>query len=317
MTTDIKVKRHNVSAERLNGDEELPDFDNVTVGIKMFMREQKLWNCLDSLKNIGFGEVLVADDGEVSEKRKIKYGEYKKHLPLKVLDLPYDLGAGEARNRLVDEAETEYFLLLDSDMVLADVKTLSIMKKMLSSFSDIGGIAGCWLNKGVDFKCGASNLERRDRFLIENAENPREVKKLGVDYCLIFDLVPNSCLFRTEVFKDIRWDSNFKIGYEHMDFYLEAKKTDWKFGIIPQVLVQHFPGGSLEYRKNNRSSKKKLNNSLNHFKQKHKIREIIRERTVFLGSVPLYRKFFWKLKQITPIQISSWVERIEREVIRR
>ena len=78
---------------------------DVTIGTKSFYRPKRIKWCLESIyqTDLGFNEVIVADDGEITEEKKQIFQEYKEKLDLKVLDLKYDYGLGGSRNRVFQE----------------------------------------------------------------------------------------------------------------------------------------------------------------------------------------------------------------------
>ena len=53
------------------------------------------------------------------------------------------------------------------------------------------------------------------------------------------DQVVNFFLAKREIFKSVTWDSRIKIEYEHMDFFLNLKKTKWKATICLDTRLVH------------------------------------------------------------------------------
>ena len=84
--------------------------NEITVGIKTFMRPHKLKECLKSLVGLGFYEVIVADDGEITPESKKVYEEFQKKLPLVVLRLPFDSGPAYGRNKIVKRCKNSIFI---------------------------------------------------------------------------------------------------------------------------------------------------------------------------------------------------------------
>ena len=60
---------------------------NVSVGIKTFIRRAEPERALESLVGRGFAEVIVADDSRMNDARRAIYAKFEDRLPLKVLEL--------------------------------------------------------------------------------------------------------------------------------------------------------------------------------------------------------------------------------------
>lgn len=247
--------------------------DDITVGIKTFYRPGKLKRCLQSLVDKNFFEVVVADDGEITSEKKAIYTEFARKLPLKLLRLPFDSGLAYGRNQIVKVCKTPFLLMLDDDQrVDTDIFRL---KKILLNDSSLGGVSGFLLEENR-LKCEAHNLYIRNGYLIRHIQSMPEPKKLGKLTYYIFDQIPNSTLFRTECVQSIGWDNFFKIGREHVDFYLTHKKAGkWKFAVTPNVIIKHEPKGEEIYKKKYRLNPQRIENSNKYFLKKWGLKGII------------------------------------------
>jgi len=214
--------------------------NNITVGIKAFIRMAELERALESLVGRGFAEVIVADDSPADENRHMLYQRFQDRLPLRVLKLPFRSGVSYGRNRMVEACSTPYFLLMDDDHFLEN--DVSPMLDILDSNPQLGAVAA-QANIGGKLTSGAGNLYKFGPFIIQDIgfgpqRNAKHSSK-GVTY-YTYEMIDNFALFRTEVFDDVMWDETFVTFFEHMDFYLMHKDLGkWQFAITPDYVFGH------------------------------------------------------------------------------
>ena len=216
---------------------------SVTVGVKTFMRTDKLRQCLASLAPLPWAEVIVADDGQVDPEREELYASTAERLPLKVLRLPFDMGLSAGRNAIVRECATPYLLMLDDDQTVpADIGRLA---EVLDFDPEVGGVSCVWLERGA-LKCSACDIHRDGRTIVKEVAAPPTIYAApsGQRYA-VFDFIPNSTLFRTACLREQMWDPYYKIGKEHLDFYLAQQRLGhWKFAVSMDVVIGHHPEGA-------------------------------------------------------------------------
>ncbi len=288
----------------------MQDLEDVTVGLKTFYRTKRLEMTLNSLIGLGVKEVIVADDGPEDPIKEKIYERMKQHLPLKVLKLPYDAGLGYGRKEIVKHTKTKYLLIIDDDMKVPH--NISFLKNILERDKLLGGVSGCWIEYGK-LKCGAHNLDCKDRFLIRHDPDNIKIKTTeeGIPY-VYFDFIPNSALFRRRALKDYCWDENYIINFEHLDFYWGHKQLGkWKFAVTPTVFFEHYPGGSKTYKKF-RLSKERYKKSKEYFLKKWNLNGIINIRTGFLKQdlSPIGTMWLW-LKKHVPFRVLPYLVKIE------
>lgn len=244
---------------------------------KLFTRTAKLRQLLQSVPPV-IDTVYVADDGNPdSEDRDVYTIATDASYDLEVIDLPFDAGLGRGRKEIVDRADEEYLLLLDSDMeVPANVNLLIDALEAAPSF---GGIAGLPREFGeVSGLCHDLREETRkdNTYLIRDFNNRPIETYSGVDI-RPFDFIPNAALFRRKCLEDYCWDPAYVIAREHIDFYVgHWKKTDWRFGVAPTVEIPHYPGGSDSYMANRHNMMKKQR-SKKYFRKKWGYDAVIHE----------------------------------------
>lgn len=250
---------------------------DITVGVKSFLRTDRIDKCLSSMRGKGFREVIVADDGPIDQKKRKVYDKHKKELPLKVLELERDTGISYGRNRAFRESDTPYFLLLDDDQEING--GIGLLRRILEENEEIGGVSGFWReSKGL--RCSACNLHEYKHTIVKDADSPKYVYESDDYSFYVFDQINNSTLFRSEVIEDISWDPFYKIGREHEDFYLNHKRnSEWKFAVTPNVIINHYPSSNnSSYSDNFRSNDDRLQRSRNYFRKKWSINKL------FLGT---------------------------------
>jgi len=249
---------------------------DITVGVKTFMRTPKLRVCLDSLAGLAWREVLVADDGPIDAEREAMYAEASRRLPLRLLRLPFDTGLAAGRNEIVRQCTAPYLLMLDDDMIVPpDAGKLT---EVLDENPEIGGVS-CVLFEHGERKCTACNIRIDGRKVIKEFVGDAELRTTssGQRYA-VFDFVPNAALFRTACLQQLPWDPFYKIGKEHLDFYLAHKRLGrWKFAVSLDVEMGHHPeGSSASYGQFRHGERVRL--SERYFLQKFDIAEVVEGR---------------------------------------
>lgn len=98
----------------------------VTIGMPVYGVEKYICKCLTSVLNQTFNddiEVLVVDDLGPDKSMDIVRDIQKSHPKgnlIKILTQPQNMGCWAARNRILDEAQGKYLLLVDSDDYLSE-----------------------------------------------------------------------------------------------------------------------------------------------------------------------------------------------------
>jgi hypothetical protein len=219
----------------------------IALGVTVFMRHDKLEKLLRSINPEIISHVYISDDGNMTEeKRHI----YKKEYPfqLTVFDLEYDAGLGYGRNKIVQELEEEYLLIVDSDMEMPN--NVTTLKHQLEHSPEFGGICGMLLeNNRIYTSCSDIHIDGKK--IIKDINEQKQIRFSAESPLIQFDFISNAALFRKECLEDYSWDPNYTIGREHIDFYVgHYVNTDWRFGLCPEVYFPHHPGGSSEYLSN-------------------------------------------------------------------
>lgn len=287
------------------------NFNDVTIGIKTFYRIEKLKRTLKSLVGIDVREIIVADDGPEAPEKEQLYNAMSEYLPLKILRLPYDSGLAYGRNKIVENTKTPYLLIIDDDMEIPDKGTISLLKQILSTNNELGGV-GAFLIENGKIRSGAHNLMYKKGYIIRDVPLKYEIRfSDGIPY-IIFDQILNAALFRTACLRDYSWDEHYKINFEHLDFYWGHKQLGkWKFAVTPAVFFKHYPGGDRVYKKF-RFSKERYKNSKEYFLKKWKLKGIINIQMDFLYQSYSLKSNLWLwMKKHAPFRVLPYMMKIE------
>jgi glycosyltransferase involved in cell wall biosynthesis len=226
----------------------------IAVGTKVFKRTKKLRNLLESVPNY-VETVYVADDGKTDEREALYNREYD--FELIVIDLEYDEGLGAGRRAIVQELTEEYLTIVDTDHVVP--QNIDILSDILSDEKSLGGIAGAIIEPEIPvYYITGQNFKEKDGKLYRGPGiGSSEFQIIESVPIIKFDFLPNAAMFRRECLEEYCWDSEYTIGYEHADFYIgHWKMTDYEFAVCPQVIFQHYPGGSKSYEIDRYNSEK-------------------------------------------------------------
>jgi len=216
----------------------------IAIGIKTFMREETLFKTLDSIeKYFPYAyRLYIADDGNISDEKEYRYQrlEVQGHV---VIRLPFNSGLSFGRNAIVQRVKEEYVLIMDDDIVLNDSESIEKMKQVLDSADDIGLCAGMiYQENGECFGGHAYSrgimLEINGGALFRHSSRGKLAKASGILFNYA-DQVVNFFLAKRAIFKSVTWDSRIKIEFEHMDFFLQLKKTHWKVTVCLGTRATH------------------------------------------------------------------------------
>ena len=216
----------------------------IAIGIKTFMREETLFKTLDSIeKYFPYSyKLYIADDSGVSDEKEYRYQqlEIQGHV---IIRLPFNSGLSFGRNEIIRRVKERYILMLDDDIQLTDSDSIKKMKQVLDSADDIGLCAGMiYQRNGEPFGGHAYSrglvLEIDNSVLFRHKSTGKLAKADGVLYNYA-DQVVNFFLAKRAIFKSVTWDNRIKIEYEHMDFFLNLKRTKWKVVVCLNTKSTH------------------------------------------------------------------------------
>lgn len=216
----------------------------VAIGIKTFMREETLFKTLDSIeKYFPYPyKIYIADDSGISDEKEYRYQqlEIQDHT---IIRLPFNSGLSFGRNEIIKRVKEEYILMMDDDIRLIDSDSIKKMKQVLDSADDIGLCAGMiYQENGEPFGGRAYSkglmLEVDQGVLFRHKSTGKLAKADGVLYNYA-DQVVNFFIAKQAIFKKVTWDNRIKIEFEHMDFFLNLKRTKWKVAVCLDAKATH------------------------------------------------------------------------------
>ena len=214
-------------------------FERISVGVKTFLRDPKLFRACDSIiKALPGAQIIVCDDGEPSDTKAIYY-EGLEALGHKAICLPFDSGFGVKSNKIIDALDRPYLLMGSDDFDFSSSDVAVGIKKMLDVLDEnpsLDVVSGRLRNRG------AYEFHLIERQLGEWHERPLTGPEYfnSLSRC---DVTINYSLIRREVFDKIRWDDEAKIGEgEHGAFFIDCKRAGIKVAYVPGVFVDEMLG---------------------------------------------------------------------------
>ncbi|WP_083252694.1 glycosyltransferase family 2 protein [Haladaptatus sp. W1] len=214
----------------------------ISLGVVVFNRTEKLKNLLQSVVETDINKVYVADNGKGSEEKKKLYNS-NFSFELKVLDLPYDSGLGYGRHEIVKELKEEYLIIVDSDNTVPP--NVTELVQLLESKPTLGGACGMLIESNRIYSA-CRDLYEYDGLISYDIRGDKKVNFEPIPH-IKFDFLPNVCAFKKECLDDYSWDPNYTIGREHIDFFTGHLNTNWEFALCPAVQFGHFPDGPQSY----------------------------------------------------------------------
>jgi glycosyltransferase involved in cell wall biosynthesis len=238
--------------------------EDLAVCIPVFERTAKTRDLLESIETTDIQKVYIADDGkDTPEKQKVYSRDWE--FDLEVFNLDFDAGVGEKRNILAKKPKEEFLLFIDSDMKIP--RNYKLLLNQLKARPNLGGVCGMYLEDGRVSTVSTDFYEEKNR-LVRGVRERKNIEFIEEAPFIQFDFHPQVGIFRKECLNDYNWDKKYTIMREHVDFFLgHYKKTDWVFGLSPEVYFRHNPGGS-EYYDSHRNSDEKRRNSHKYFCEK-------------------------------------------------
>lgn len=219
-----------------------------------FLRPDVTIKCIKSLKmqtpdiNIYVGD---QDDNNAQLKN------YCKENNINYIKLNFDCGIGVARNTLVESARKDgckYIMWGDNDFVYDERFRVKNALNILDKDKKVGIVGGTILKNNI-----VQHYERviyYNKFYQTACFIPLEyiypktyyANKIDYYYC---DMTFNFCIARIEIFdKDVRWDDNIKVKFEHSFFFCKfLKHSKLRVAYCPSMMANHEHGRDDNYAK--------------------------------------------------------------------
>ena len=217
-------------------------------------------------------EVIVADNGSTDESLDVLAKEFP---TVKTIVLDRNYGFAEGYNRAIEQIDSEYVVLLNSDVevtahwltpLLDYMKThpevAAVQPKIRSErnrdFFEHAGAAGGFINALGYPYC-------RGRILWKVEED-----KGQYDSPVEVDWTSGACMcVRTKVYKECGGlDAAFFAHMEEIDLCWRIRNAGWKLVCLPESTVYHLGGGALSYDSPRKTYLNHRNNLLMIYKNK-------------------------------------------------
>lgn len=233
--------------------------NNITIGIKTFLRPKSLKFCLlrirQKYKKI---KIFVADDStdEIKKINKKFANKYR----AEYFDLPFDVGLGYGRNYMINNCDTKYYLTLDDDSLIDDRFDLNKLYQLIEDTNL--DLISC--QRGVSKKSSKHyyhyfhNVEKKSnenygQYLIKYDNNMTENRKIKNNTNLDLykaHLVNENYLGKTNILKNNLYEDDIKIG-QHQLHFSKLYLNNVKIGYCPNIIIGekvNYPDEYLKYR---------------------------------------------------------------------
>lgn len=130
--------------------------------------------------------------------------------------------------------ENDYLLQLDDDIVF-NYDVLKGLEEDMEANKSFG-----WISSSVDdLSLGKVTSYAANWVVKGNKIEQKRVELKDMEGLTEVDRPYLSSIYRKEIFKDVLWDEDIKIGREHFLFALELKDKKWRTGVDPNLRIQH------------------------------------------------------------------------------
>jgi len=217
-------------------------------------------------------EIIVADNGSTDNSLEVLAKEFPK---VKTIVLDKNYGFAEGYNRAIAQVESEYVVLLNSDVEVTE-GWLTPLLAYLDAHSDVAAVqpkVRSWLRRTHFEHAGAAGgyLSQlyfpycRGRVLWHVEED-----KGQYDTEAEVDWTSGACMcVRTKVYKECGGlDAAFFAHMEEIDLCWRMRNAGWRLVCLPQSVVYHLGGGALSYESPRKTYLNHRNNLLMIYKNK-------------------------------------------------
>lgn len=216
---------------------------NVTAIVISFLRPAYTIACIESLRRM-YPEIsiIVGENGQRDE----KLAKVCQAVGAEYHQLPYDSGVCVGRNTLIRKVTTPYVLVGDDDFLYDEGAGVDDMVAFLEEAPEYDLIGGRVIQGGIvrnyqghieylgsHFKSTPIDLDTQE-FAV------REVNGRPFRYCPA-DLTFNYFVARKDKVKDVPWDEEIKVAYEHFSWFYDFKVAGGRVAFSPDPIVIHKP----------------------------------------------------------------------------
>ena len=217
-------------------------------------------------------EIIVADNGSTDNSLEVLAKEFP---DVKTIVLDKNYGFAEGYNRAIEQVDSEYVVLLNSDVEVPEA-WLDPLLAYLDAHSDVAAVQPkihSWIRRTHFEHAGAAGgyLSKlyfpycRGRILWHVEED-----KGQYDTEAEVDWTSGACMcVRTKVYKECGGlDAAFFAHMEEIDLCWRIRNAGWRLVCLPQSVVYHLGGGALSYESPRKTYLNHRNNLLMIYKNK-------------------------------------------------
>ena len=211
--------------------------------------EEFLPALISSVEKVDGAEVVVADNASTDGSIEMMAGKFPQ---VKTLSFEKNLGFTGGYNRAFSEIESEYFLLINSDIEVPQ-DWLGPLVEWMDSHPDCAACAPklhSWQEKEKFEYAGAAG-GYLDKFGYPLCRG-RVLKKLETDHGQydspkdVFWATGACLLVRSSVYRELGGlDDRFFAHMEEIDLCWRMQLSGWKVTVVPSSIVYHVGGGTL------------------------------------------------------------------------
>jgi GT2 family glycosyltransferase len=213
----------------------------VTAIVISFLRPDYTMACIKSLKEVYPDiKIVVGENGDWNQ----EIADLCQTLKAKYIKLPFDSGVCVGRNRLIDVVDTTFVLVGDDDFFYTKETGVDRMLELIKNHPEMDLIGGRITEGGV-LKNYQGSIERHGNYIVNIPINLEEVqyeydKESNLRY-IKADLTFNFFVAKTERIKDVPWDEQIKVSYEHLSWFIDLQENKRNVYFTPDTVVIHKP----------------------------------------------------------------------------
>ena len=217
-------------------------------------------------------EIIVADNGSTDDSLKVLREEFP---GVKTIVLDKNYGFAEGYNRAIDQVDSDYVVLLNSDVEVTD-GWLDTLLTYMDAHPEVAAVQPkirSWLDKSSFEHAGAAGgYLNALGYPYCRGRNFRGVEQDNGQYDSIVevDWTSGACMcVRTKIYKEVGGlDAAFFAHMEEIDLCWRIRRAEWKLMCVPQAVVYHLGGGALSYDNHRKTYLNFRNNLLMIYKNK-------------------------------------------------
>ena len=196
-------------------------------------------------------EVIVADNGSTDDSLKVLQDEFP---TVRTIVLDQNYGFAEGYNRAIEQVESEYVVLLNSDVEVTE-NWLTPLLDYMNAHTEIAAVQPkirAWRQRDYFEHAGAAGgyLTWLGYPYCRGRKFGKVERDSGqYDTIVNVDWTTGACMcVRTKIYKELGGlDASFFAHMEEIDLCWRMRNQGWQLACVSQSVVYHLGGGSLSY----------------------------------------------------------------------